>query len=271
MLVTDPPYGIDDQGGEPDALDRSPSWAAISGDANTGIRDEVLDMWANMRPAVVFGSALKAPPDGARQALVEPDNMGISGTVRTVARLGVHTLRGDSLKRGGAESGVIVTPRSWETTGHRHSKPVALMERLVALFPGVIADRRVAGSGSTLVAGAQPRPPRHRCGDRGTLLRGRRTQARPGLPGPRRRRQLTPCVRGCLRNGHEPPCTCTLDCPPHTDHCPGCLPAEAERGRHLCRWCHRALTDGSADANSPTAPTVSRGSGTTCSPCATRA
>ena len=154
VLVTDPPYGIDDQGGEPDALDRSQSWAAISGDANTGIRDEVLDMWANMRPAVVFGSALKAPPDGARQALVwkKPDNMGIFGTVGGFRRdWECIYLRGDSLKRGGAESGVIVTPRSWETTGHRHSKPVALMERLVALFPGVIADP-FAGSGSTLVA-----------------------------------------------------------------------------------------------------------------------
>ena len=64
---------------------------------------------------------------------------------------------------------------------------------------------------------------------------------------------MTTCVRGCVRNGHEPPCSCSLDCPPHTDHCPGCQPAEAEHG-HLCRWCHRALTDRLGGREQPDGP-----------------
>lgn len=52
---------------------------------------------------------------------------------------------------------------------------------------------------------------------------------------------MTPCVRlHSTPNEHTPPCTCTTQCPDHEDHCPGCLPVEAEHGL-LCSTCSRRL------------------------------
>src|SRR5574338_605967 len=54
---------------------------------------------------------------------------------------------------------------------------------------------------------------------------------------------MTPCSRGCVRNGHHsPPCSCTATCPNHTGHCFGCAPWEADTGR-LCRACTNRTRD----------------------------
>lgn len=45
------------------------------------------------------------------------------------------------------------------------------------------------------------------------------------------------CARGCLlHNRHTPNCTCTPECPDHTNHCEGCAPKPAETG-HYCHRC----------------------------------
>ena len=57
----------------------------------------------------------------------------------------------------------------------------------------------------------------------------------------------TRCARGCtVHDKHLPACTCTTTCPPHPDHCAGCLPRPAHEG-DLCRGCiqriHNALDE----------------------------
>lgn len=48
---------------------------------------------------------------------------------------------------------------------------------------------------------------------------------------------MTPCARSHAVPGeHVPPCTCTRECPEHTDHCTGCLPVMEDRGL-LCARC----------------------------------
>lgn len=48
-----------------------------------------------------------------------------------------------------------------------------------------------------------------------------------------------PCIRGCTTHGrHNPPCTCTHECPDHPNHCPGCQPTPADTGQ----WCRHCTT-----------------------------
>lgn len=54
---------------------------------------------------------------------------------------------------------------------------------------------------------------------------------------------MTDCQRGCLLYGqHTPDCTCTHECPDHTNHCEGCLPRPAEVGGY-CQRCAFKLRD----------------------------
>jgi hypothetical protein len=54
---------------------------------------------------------------------------------------------------------------------------------------------------------------------------------------------VTPCVRNhAIPRVHVSPCTCTLDCPAHDDHCPGCALFEASFGL-LCGGDARRLLD----------------------------
>lgn len=65
---------------------------------------------------------------------------------------------------------------------------------------------------------------------------------------------MTACVRGCLVPlGHVPPCTCTVQCPAHDEHCTGCQPREAERGL-LCSGCSRRLRDHLGEREQPEGP-----------------
>jgi site-specific DNA-methyltransferase (adenine-specific) len=160
VLVTDPPYGISwsTHGGGRDLRNWSPRQpkAGIVGDHDTSARDAVLDAWGD-KPAIVFGSPLKAPPAKAIQALVwhKPLDSGVVGA-RFVWRRDWEAiyLLGDWPRVTPDRSSVLRSHGGMERyrNGHPHAKPVDLMESLIMQSPrGVLADP-FAGSGSTLVA-----------------------------------------------------------------------------------------------------------------------
>jgi site-specific DNA-methyltransferase (adenine-specific) len=197
VLVTDPPYGISwsTHGGGRDLRNWSPRRPkkGIIGDADTSARDDVLTTWResckrcggtgrpgsfseaaflgecvtcdgggkvegqSSRPAIVFGSPLKAPPEDTIQALVwhKPLDSGVVGA-RFVWRRDWEAiyLLGDWPRVTPDRSSVLRSHGGMERyrNGHPHAKPVDLMESLIMQAPpGVVADP-FAGSGSTLVA-----------------------------------------------------------------------------------------------------------------------
>lgn len=161
VLVTDPPYGI----GWKKGLNRAAGSRAHTGIANdhdTSARDEVLALAAHM-PAVVFGSLAASFPARVKQTLVwqKPNDAGVVGSVTGFRRdIEAVFLVGDWPRRSVQWSSVLRSRASMVggsnspagRTGHPHSKPLDLMEQLIAAAPeGVIADP-FAGSGATLLA-----------------------------------------------------------------------------------------------------------------------
>lgn len=65
VLVTDPPYGMNFQSGS-----RRETFAKITGDEDTAVRDAVAAMWGPDRPALMFGRWSVAAPAGERQRLI---------------------------------------------------------------------------------------------------------------------------------------------------------------------------------------------------------
>ena len=155
VLVTDPPYGIDWQ--IPERPGRK-AIVPIANDRDLLARDSVLESWGN-RPAIVFGSALKPAPKGAKQVLVWEKTMdaGVLGTVAGFRRnWEAIYLVGDFPQLPAKKSSVITSKASTthyaKNAGHAHAKPIPVMETLVeATALGVVADP-FAGPGSTLVA-----------------------------------------------------------------------------------------------------------------------
>ena len=162
VLVTDPPYGRAWRQGD---TGTARGWASdrhegIANDIGTDARDAALAAWGN-RPAIVFGDMLMAPPRDARIPLVydKGADAGFMGAVGGYRRNveGVY-LVGPGWGSGlGGRSAVMRTGASAggnlaRKTGHPHTKPQDVMERLIYHAPpGIIADP-FAGSGSTLVA-----------------------------------------------------------------------------------------------------------------------
>ena len=155
-LVTDPPYGID--WGVPARPGRR-AIVPIANDKDTEARDTVLAAWGDTRPAIVFGAPTLPMPDRTRQVLVWEKTLdaGLLGTVAGFRRnWEAIYLIGDLPKRPASSSSVLrstaSTTHGARNTGHAHTKPVGIMEQLVAACPdGMVADP-FAGSGSTLVA-----------------------------------------------------------------------------------------------------------------------
>jgi site-specific DNA-methyltransferase (adenine-specific) len=162
VLVTDPPYGMSFQSNmrKRAKLDR------IEGDNDTAIRDAVVDLWGDTKPALLFGRWSVPAPVGERQRLIwhkaSTPGMGDLSIPWGPAHEEIHLLgRGwDVAATGEKRSGSVITTRGGRggaageenVTGHPTPKPVALMEALVSRTPsGVIADP-FAGSGATLIA-----------------------------------------------------------------------------------------------------------------------
>lgn len=167
VLVTDPPYGRAwKQGGGLKSRGRtatSHARSSITNDADTTTRDEVLALWRGR--SVVFGDLMLPPPAGTRIVATyrKPNDAGARGAVAGFRRdlEAVYLLGGWPTGIGGRSS-LLTTSAPMiggefglsARSGHPHAKPQDVMQDLIALTPGTVADP-FAGSGSTLVAAKQ--------------------------------------------------------------------------------------------------------------------
>lgn len=161
VLVTDPPYGIGWSKGE-DKRNGSRPHAGIVNDEDTTMRDAALALMGD-KPGAVFGSFLAPPPANTRHVLVwqKPADAGLFGCTTPYRRdVEAVFLTGKWPTAKADRSSVIRSRMSMVggqnspagRTGHPHSKPLDLMEQLIAACPpGVVADP-FAGSGATLLA-----------------------------------------------------------------------------------------------------------------------
>lgn len=160
VVVTDPPYGIGWKRGVNHAR-RSKAHAGILNDEDTSVRDEVLALMPDI-PGIVFGSFYAPFPPNTKQVLVwhKPADAGLVGSVTGFRRdaepifiVGPWPNRkvqwSSVLRTVAGQAGTVAA------TGHPHTKPLALMTRLLdACPPGTVVDPFM-GSGSTLVAAKQ--------------------------------------------------------------------------------------------------------------------
>lgn len=162
VLVTDPPYGRGWRQGNIKGHRGSDAHAGIANDHSTEARDDALRMWGS-RPAIAFGDLMLAPPQGIQLVGVYHKASGADGMRGAIAGVrrdaeAIYFLGGWPTALGGRSS-VFVTKRCIsavhglvaEAGGHPHTKAPSVMEELVALTTGTIADP-FAGSGSTLLA-----------------------------------------------------------------------------------------------------------------------
>jgi site-specific DNA-methyltransferase (adenine-specific) len=164
VLVTDPPYGIGwarHGGGQLRNGRGTARHTGIAGDHDTSLRDHILTTWGQ-RPAAIFGSFYAAAPADVRHVAVyvKPRNAGVVGSTLGLRRdVEPIYLTGPWPARPAGRSSVFATRTTagshgspQRLTGHPHTKPLDVMEPLIAACPpGVIADP-FAGSGSTLIA-----------------------------------------------------------------------------------------------------------------------
>jgi hypothetical protein len=161
VLVTDPPYGRAWKQGDTGSGRGwvSDKHAGISNDSDTSVRDAALTLWG-ARPALSFGDLMMPPPANVKHVLIydKGNDAGFTGAVGGYRRNveAVYLLNSGWGSGLGGRSAVLSTKASAggnlaRTTGHPHTKPGDIMERLIVYTTGVIADP-FAGSGSTLVA-----------------------------------------------------------------------------------------------------------------------
>ena len=168
VLVTDPPYGrnwrqgrFKKRGGGYKAGSAAGA-TGIANDSDTATRDAVLKKWG-ARPMIVFGDLMLAPPAGTKLVGVyaKPPDSGFHGAIGGVRRDAEAIYLGGAFSSGisgrssvfqsrrpcvGGASGIVAT-----SGGHPHAKPTDVLEELICLTSGSVADP-FAGSGSTLVA-----------------------------------------------------------------------------------------------------------------------
>ena len=174
VLVTDPPYGIKYRSRAAIDYSRRLESQPLSNDTDTAVRDLVVIMWGDERPAIVFGSWRVPKPENVLSTLIwdkgEQNGLGSmhlpwSPTHEEIYVMGQTVARGGSpkgWKQNGRHPrrGSVIKNREClsnphglvATIGHPTPKPLGLMEHLIDRCPsGTIADP-CAGSGSTLVA-----------------------------------------------------------------------------------------------------------------------
>lgn len=153
VMVSDVPYGIRYKSG----ARRNKLADSIQGDADTSLRDWVLEVWGD-RPALIFGSWKMPRPAHTHTRLIW-DTKGALG----MGDLSVPWKPSDQeiyvIGRGfvGRRDSNVLTVAPVQSTAangrlHPHEKPVELMRMLIEKCPiGVIIDPFM-GSGSTLRA-----------------------------------------------------------------------------------------------------------------------
>lgn len=170
VLVTDPPYGrawrqgdVKSTGSAKAHAKNAASQRGIANDSTTDARDAALEAWGNGRKAILFGDLMLPPPPGTKLvgAYRKPVDSGLRGAMGGVRRDleaiylvgpwpsgigGRSSLFATAAVLVGSPNGVVA-----KAGGHPHTKPQDVMEALLSLTDGAIADP-FAGSGSTLVA-----------------------------------------------------------------------------------------------------------------------
>jgi DNA modification methylase len=167
VLVTDPPYGIDWQG--------TPGWTnaqgggghrssgsalSIANDKDTKARDSAIEIWGDGL-ALIFGDVLRFQPSGAVHVLIyaKPVDAGIRGArggrrkdIEAIYMLGKWPVGIGGITSVLRTGGRVAGPRGMGLrAGHPHAKPIDVMQELIEMADGVVADP-FAGSGTTLIA-----------------------------------------------------------------------------------------------------------------------
>jgi DNA modification methylase len=157
LLLADPPYGIGWKRGVNNQR-ASKSHPGIVNDQDTSCRDEVLEMVGDIK-GIVFGSFYAAYPSNLKQVLVwhKPADSGLVGSVTGFRRDAepifltgqwpIKTVRWSSVISVSRGMSAITTE-----TGHPHTKPLELVERLIDVADAHTILDPFMGSGTTLVA-----------------------------------------------------------------------------------------------------------------------
>lgn len=163
VLITDPPYGRAWKQGELKGHARNEQSAGIANDTTTGVRDAALEAWGLKKPTIAFGDLMLAPPTGTKLTCVyhkADGTTGLRGAIGGVRRGAEAIYLIGKWKSGiGGRSSVFASGQMITGShglvarngGHPHTKPSGVMEALIQMTTGTIADP-FAGSGSTLVA-----------------------------------------------------------------------------------------------------------------------
>jgi site-specific DNA-methyltransferase (adenine-specific) len=162
VLITDPPYGRAWRQGDLGGARNQASKYGIANDDDTMARDDALALWGD-RPGIVFGDLMLSPPERNKLTCVyhkSHPTSGLRGAIAGVRRdAEAIYLTGKWPSGIGGRSSVFAARRAAagaygmvaEYGGHPHTKATDVMEELVMLSTGTVADP-FAGSGSTLIA-----------------------------------------------------------------------------------------------------------------------
>jgi site-specific DNA-methyltransferase (adenine-specific) len=158
VLVTDPPYGTQFSADNPKGgygrrqnAGLGPEGFTIANDGDTDTRDEMLALWGNERPALVFGSPRLAEPPGRwdHRLVWDKKRPGMNGGPWRY-RHEMIFVRGDWARVSDASVSVLTSfPDQSE---HIHAKPLDVMLALVGAAPAGVVIDPFAGSGTTLRA-----------------------------------------------------------------------------------------------------------------------
>lgn len=158
-VITDPPYGI--SWTKPFLINgNSRAHEGIKNDTDCSVRNTML-AWHGTRPAIVFGSFQSAFPPGVKQVLIwrKPADSGLFGTIAGYRRdIEPIFLCGDWPPQPVQWSSILTSLAQFrghtaaEAGSHPHTKPVDLLERLIAATEAKTVLDPFMGSGTTGIA-----------------------------------------------------------------------------------------------------------------------